>query len=534
MNVKFGKILIRLASNRFIVVFVAGMVGFFLAFNSAQSSQTQQEELRALAIAQATAAIPEIPSILVAGDPNHILAQIGENIRKATNASYVVIANKSGVRFSHPNPKLIGQKLDGVQYALQGKSYTTIDKGTLGVSVNGKTPIYDSGGNIVGMVSAGILKSKLSDASAFLFKRFLLYGFGLLLIGLLISELLVRLVRSRVLHEELESLTTQFQERQAMLHSIREGVITLNAENVITLINDEAIKLLGINSDVVGKKILDLFPTGRISDLLSGAINEGDDLQVLTENHSIMVNRRPVFDQEEQIGFVVTLRDRTEHIGLLRELESVNNLTDALRSQQHEFANRIHTVNGLLELERYSEAKEYLGEIAHLPANLAEDLGFKLGNSLITALLIAKVSISKERAVKLSIHTETSLEDLRIDPNALVTVVGNLIDNAIDAASGSPSASVEVTFRQISPSAKQIIVQDSGPGLPESDPDIVFQDGYSTKSVHGSTHRGLGLAIVQRLVRQAGGTITAKNNNGAIFKVELQTLNPDHEMSWSH
>lgn len=534
VSVKVGKFLIRVASNRLIIIFVAGMVGFFLAFNSAQSSQTQQEELRALAIAQATAAIPEIPSILVAGDPNHILAQIGENIRKATNASYVVIANKLGVRYSHPNPKLIGQKLDGVQYALRGRSYTTIDKGTLGISVNGKTPIYDSGGNIVGMVSAGILKSKLSDASAFLFKRFLLYGLGLLLIGLLISELLVRLVRSRVLNEELESISTQFQERQAMLHSIREGVITLNSVNVITLINDEAIKLLGTSSAIVGSKISDVFPSGRISDLLSGVINEGDDLQVLTETHSIMVNRRQVFDHAEPIGYVVTLRDRTEHIGLLRELESVNNLTDALRSQQHEFANRIHTVNGLLELERYAEAKEYLGEIAHLPANLAEDLGFKLGNSLITALLIAKVSISKERAVNLSIAPETSLDDLRIDPNALVTVVGNLIDNAIDAASGSPSASVEVTFRQSSLNEKLIIVQDSGPGLPESNPEIVFQDGYSTKMTHGSTHRGLGLAIVQRLVKQAGGTITAGNSNGAIFRVTLQTLSPGQEMSWSH
>lgn len=509
------------------------MIGFFLAFGSARSNQTQQEELRALGIAQATAAIPEIPILLVNGDPTHQLAQIGENIRNATNASYVVIANKKGIRFSHPNPKLIGQKLDGVQYALQGKSYTTIDKGTLGVSVNGKTPVYDAQHKIVGMVSAGILESKLSDATAYLFRRFLLYGLGLLLVGLLISELLVRLVRGRVLNEELEAITTQFQEREAMLHSIREGVITLNRENVITLINDEAIRLLSTNSKIVGKKITEVFPTGRISDLLSGKIAEGDDLQVLTEEHSIIVSRRQVLDGFQPIGFVVTLRDRTEHIGLLRELESVNNLTDALRSQQHEFANRIHTVNGLLELERYKEAQDYLGEIAHIPTNLAENLSFKLGNSLITALLIAKVSISRERAVKITIHPETSLEDLSIDPNALVTVVGNLIDNAIDAASGSPKATVDITFKKLDSRTKTIVVQDSGPGLPETNPAIVFEDGYSTKLTHGSTHRGLGLAIVQRLVKQAVGSITAQNSSGAIFTVTLPLLKPGEEVSWS-
>lgn len=530
MEVK--KFLRALLTNRVTVVLFVVSLGIVLVFNSARSNQTDQEELRALAIAQATAAIPEVPILLENGDPTRELPVLGETIRKNTHASYVVIADIAGIRHSHPNPKLIGQKLDGPQYALKGRSYTTIDKGTLGISVNGKTPIRDANGKIVGMVSAGILQRNLSAADNFLLRKFLIYGFGFLFVGLVLAELIDRFFRSRSLHEELEAVTTQFQEREAMLHSIREGVITLSLDSRITLINDEAMRLLGLTSDVVGKKVKDIFPEGRIRNLISGTVSREDDLQVLTEYFSILVSRREVYDQNIPIGFVVTLRDRTEHIELLRELESVNNLTDALRSQQHEFANRIHTFSGLLELNRVEEAKIYLGEIAHLPSNLAEELSFKLANPLIVALLIAKVSISKERAVTLHINAKTSIDDLNINPNALVTILGNLIENAIDAASGTPKATVEVTFTAVDESFKRITVQDTGPGLPISDPTIIFQDGFSTKLSNGSGHRGLGLAIVKRLVQQSKGEIIVENSNGALFIVNLPILKPGEEKSW--
>ena len=515
-------VLTRVASQRIFIVALTGALGLLLAYNSAKSNQTNQYELRALAIAEATASMPTVPALLESGDPQHRLALLGETVRRNTQASYVVIANAQGIRFSHPNPKLIGKKLDGSQPALQGRSYTTIDRaGTLGVSVNGKAPIYGVNGKIVGMVSAGILLSALSTGSSFLIHGFFLYGIGLLLLGLLISEFLVRLERSRKLNEELEAVTTLTQEREAVLHSIREGVITLNLENRITLINDEALRLLGLSENVLGKRVSDVVAKSRISSLLLGEEETPGDFQVLTEKHSIVIDRREVLDSSNLIGFVITLRDRTEHIELLRELESVKNLTDALRSQQHEFANRIHTVNGLLELAKYEEAEKYLGEIAFVQSNLAEELSIKLGNSLMTALLIAKVTIAKERGVNLTIDAETSLDDLKINPNALVTIVGNLIDNAIDAASGSPMASVEVSFQKANDYSKFISVHDSGPGLPELDPSIVFQDGYSTKLSNGDRHRGLGLAIVHRLVRQSSGVITASNNGGATFVVNL-------------
>jgi len=518
------RVLLRVASNRIFAITVAVLLGLLLAYNSVKSNQENQDELRALSIAKATAAIPGIPDLLKSVDPEGELAALAEKIRQNTDAAYIVIADAHAIRFSHPNPLLIGQRLDGEQPALQGKSYTTINRGTLGVSINGKTPIYNASGKIVGLVSAGILLSQLTNEGSVLLHAFLFYGCGLLVAGLLLSELLVRFVRSRKLSHDLEEVTTQFQEREAMLHSIREGVITLTPDNRITLINDEATRLLDFKGSVLGKSIGEVIPSGRLRSLLTGEVESTDDFQVLTDKFSILINRRPVLDRGRAIGSVVTLRDRTEHVGLLRELESVQNFSEALRSQQHEFANRIHVLNGLLELGKYDEASQFLGEIASVQSNLAEDLNIKLGNSLIAALLIAKVTVARERGVKLMVEVATPIDDLHIDQNALVTVIGNLVDNAIDAASGSPRAEVSVLFHQVDPESKIITVHDSGPGLPEENPDMVFADGYSTKPSRGAGHRGLGLAIVQRLVKQCAGTITASNEGGATFWVQIPTL----------
>ena len=516
-------LLVRLASARVPIVAITILIGLSLAYNSEKNNQYQQDELRALAIARTTAVIPEIPALLKLGDPRGELAKLGERIRKNTNASYVVIANARAIRFSHPNPTLIGQRLDGDQPALQGKSYTRIDHGTLGISVNGKTPIYDATGKIVGLVSAGILVEKLGAETARLLHLFFIYGFGFLVVGLLLSEFLFRLSKNWKLAAELEAVTMQFHEREAMLHSIREGVITLTPDNRITLINDEACRLLEIKPNSVGKKISDLFAHGRLRSLLEGTLAEDDDLRVLTDKYSILINRRVVHKKDRLIGSVVTLRDRTEHIELMRELDSVQNFSDALRSQQHEYANRIHVLNGLLELHKYQEATQFLGDIAFAQSNLAEELNTKLGNPLIVALLIAKVTIASERGVKLIANVQTPIDDLNVDQNGLVTIIGNLLDNGIDAASGTTRAEVEITFLQVDSNSKNIVVRDSGPGLPAENPDIVFEDGYSTKTSRGAGHRGLGLAIVQRLIRQYSGSIVASNDDGAKFIASIPT-----------
>jgi two-component system CitB family sensor kinase len=281
---------------------------------------------------------------------------------------------------------------------------------------------------------------------------------------------------------------------------------------------------------VLGKKIIEVLPEGRLRDLLLGHIPQGDDELVLNENFSLRINRRSVRQMGRDMGAVVTLRDRTEHIGLMRELDSVRNLTDALRAQQHEYSNRLHTIYGLLELRRFEEASEYLGEISSISADLAETLHDNISNPTISALLIAKVSIARERGVNLSIDAEVPLNDIAIEQNALITIVGNLLDNAIDAASGTKDAHVEISMTGLEGGRKLIRVHDSGPGLPIPNPEVIFEDGYTTKPPRIGGHRGIGLAIVQRLVKQADGEISCFNQGGATFVVELPTTSNINEL----
>ena len=515
---------IRLVSNRTFIIVIAALLGFLMTFDVAQKVQNQEYLSRALTLAKSISVMPDVISLVELGDPDHKIAALANAIVQRTGATYVVITDKAGVRLSHPNPLLIGQSVDDAGEALAGKSTTTFDHGSLGVSANGRTPIFDSSQNIIGIVSAGFLTDTFAGDIKHLQNSFIFLGFGIIFLGFVLAEILARTLRNRRIESELLDVTSKYQEREAMLHAIKEGVITLSPDRKILLINDEAMHLLDLPSTVVGQGIDVVLPEGRLLDLIEGETLQGDDELVLNEKFSLRINTRPVRHLGRAIGHVITLRDRTEHIGLMRELDSVTNLTNALRAQQHEYANRIHALNGLLELGRFDDAKQYLGEISSVDADLAERLNDKIANQTVTALLLAKVVIAREKGVILEIDPQTSLDGIALDLNAEITVIGNLIDNALDAVAGTPNAHVCFTIEMSHSNTKIITIRDNGTGLPEPRPEIVFEDGFSTKIAEGSSHRGLGLAIVSRLIKQAGGSITCYNNHGAVFVVEFPVL----------
>ena len=515
--------LLKLVSNRALIVLVAALLGLLMTFNVTQRVQNQEYLSRALTLAKAISVMPDVIYLVETGDRNHQIPKLALVIASRTSASYIVITDRNGVRLSHPNPALIGQRVDDAQDALAGASTTTFNKGSLGLSANGRTPIFDANHKVIGIVSAGYLTYTFSGEVKHLQNSFIFLGFGIIFLGFILAEILARTLKNRRMESELIEVTSKYQEREAMLHAIKEGVITLSPDRKILLINDEAMRLLDLKKQVEGQAIDAVLPQGRLLDLIEGETLQGDDEIVLNDNFSLRINTRPVRHLGRQFGHVITLRDRTEHIGLMREIDSITNLTNALRAQQHEYANRIHALTGLIELGRFDDARKYLGEISNMDADLAEKLTDRIANQTVTALLLAKVAIAREKGVALEIDPQTSLDDISLDSNAQITVIGNLIDNALDAVAGTTDGQVRLTLESILSHTKIITVRDNGIGLPEPRPDVVFQDGFSTKVSEGSSHRGLGLAIVSRLVKQSGGTITCYNNRGAVFVVEIPT-----------
>jgi two-component system CitB family sensor kinase len=307
------------------------------------------------------------------------------------------------------------------------------------------------------------------------------------------------------------------------LHGVREGVVTFDRNGRITLINDQARRLLDVHTGVVGQRLDELLPEGRLLDVLSGAI-EGPDQVVLTDARSLVVNRLAVDLRGQALGAVATLRDRTESEYLLRELTSTRGLTDALRAQQHEFSNRMHTVAGLLEMGDTDEALAYLTDVSGLADDFAELVGAVIDSRVVAALIVAKASVAAERGVTLGLTEDSWLPGPLADANAVVTILGNLIDNAIDAAALLDPESAHVTIRLRRDEGRVTLrVSDTGPGVPADA--SIFKAGFTTKTTRAGGGRGLGLAIVHSQVSRLGGDISVTEGPGPAFTVVL----PDHE-----
>jgi two-component system CitB family sensor kinase len=222
------------------------------------------------------------------------------------------------------------------------------------------------------------------------------------------------------------------------------------------------------------------------------------------------------------IGAVVTLRDRTELEGLMRELDDVRSLAEALRAQEHDFSHRLHVIGGLIDLGRYEEAVQFITRSAASQQKLAASLVDTVGDPILVALLLGKSVVASERGIELTVSASGTIPDPLGDARDLVTVLGNLVDNAIESVAGSSEGHGNIDVSITADSDDMILrVHDSGPGIDPALADEIFRDGFTTKVAGESGRRGLGLALVTQAVRRRGGSITVENVDGALFTVTL-------------
>jgi two-component system CitB family sensor kinase len=492
--------------------------GLFLA---PLSEQLDQEAMRrALAIAATTAQDPQIAEGVRTTRPtgDGPVQREAERIRRATHAEYIVVLDRNWVRWSHPTASEIGRRVStDPTDALAGEEVMEIDRGTLGRSARGKVPLYDADHRIVGAVSVGIaydsVRARLISAIPGLFA----YAGGALAVGALAAWLISRRVQRQTRDLAFSDISALLAEREAMLHGIREGVVALDRGGRVRLLNDEARRLLGIGDEAVGQTPDEALGAGRTTDVLAGRV-AGTDLLTVRGQRVLVANRMPTDDG----GAVATLRDRTELEQLGRELDSTRGLIDALRAQDHEHANRMHTLLGLLELQMYDDAVEFVGEVVGDHRVTAEQVTERIHDPLLAALLVGKATVAAERQVALWVSERTGLPDRLIDPRGLVTVVGNLVDNALDAVAGTPRARVEVELRAEGRTVA-LRVRDTGPGIPADQRELIFTEGWSTKKPPAHGKRGIGLSLVRRLAERQGGSarVDAADGGGAEFTVIL-------------
>ena len=458
------------------------------------------------------------------GDPTAVLQPYADAVQHDAGVDFVTIMDTHGTRWTHPDPRQIGHRYLGhIAPALHGSTFAETYTGTLGPSVRVITPIR-TGGRITGLVSAGITVQAISARS----RRQLAGLLGVAAGALALSGLGTYLVNSRLRRHTHGMNATELHRmhdyHQAALHAVREGLLLLDGGQRIALINDGGRALLGVGEDAVGRHVTDLGLPDALTAALLSADARVDELH-LTAERVVVVSAAPV-SGGEQSGTMVTLRDHTELQVLLGELDSERGFSRALRAQAHEAANRLHTVVSLVELGREADAVDFATAELRVAQALTDQVVAAVDEPVLAALLLGKTAQANERGVELVITADSRLEDgllpASLPPRDLVTILGNLIDNAVDATQGLPAARVTVTARAV-PDHLVLRVADSGPGVPSDDIDAVFERGWSTKPAPPGG-RGLGLALARQTVTRNGGTLSltaAAEEGGAAFTARL-------------
>ena len=497
------------------VAVVAAMVviGAFASYALVSSQIDEQYKQRALAIAYAVAATPDIVEAMDDPEPSRAIQPIAEAIRRSVGADFVVVANKDGIRYSHPNPENIGKRVStDPSGALAGDVYVGYQEGTLGRSVRAKVPIL-SNGDVIGIVSVGFLDAQLAQKLAQALPTMTLTVLLALALGIGGSLILARRIDRQTFGLGPREIVGLLEQRDAMLHGIREGVLALDTSGRVTIANDEARRLLGLSPSVAGSPLRDIVPEGRVRDVLDGTA-PGADQVVLAGGRVLVANRMAVSVRGAEVGAVVTLRDRTDLEGVLRELDTERGLAQALRAQAHEFSNKLHVIGGLIELGKLDDAVRFVAETSLVQQELVDLVQERFADPALAALLLAKAAASSERHVDFRLANDAWLPEQVSDVRDLITIVGNLVDNAIDAASGSADGWIEVSVHA-EQAGTSVRVRDSGPGIDEGVADQIFREGFTTKS--GGAHYGIGLALVRQVAQRRGGWVRVVNDGGAVF-----------------
>lgn len=513
----------RILALQLAIILGSLLVGAVISIVVDRQRLDQEYKDRALTIAQSVAKMPSVREALRDSDQSRTLQPLAASMQEAASASFVVIAGADGTRYSHPNPAMIGKKIDeNPETVLAGKPFVGIQRGTLGVSVRGKAPIVDGTGRVIGIVSVGFLEQELWKQLVNDLPQLALVVLVAVSLGVAGSLLLAWRLKRQTFGLEPEEIAALLEQREASLHGIREGTVATDLEGRITLMNDEARRLLRLSSDAAGRRLADVLPPGRVRDVLIGEVTGADEV-VLAADRVLVVSRMPVVVRGRTIGYVATFRDRTELESLLRELDGARSVTEALRAQAHDFSNRLHTIAGLIELGRDEEAIQLTTESSSVSQELTESLLERVGDPVLGALLLGKSAVAAERGIHFRLSADTRLDGDAGHPRDLITVVGNLVDNALDAAASAPNGGprwLEISIRKDDGDVV-IRVHDSGPGIGLGETEAIFSEGYTTKLAGPGSRRGLGLALVKQVAARRGGQVTVVNQGGAMFTVRL-------------
>ncbi|MDP3386317.1 MAG: ATP-binding protein [Eubacteriales bacterium] len=447
---------------------------------------------------------------------NELQPFVMDVLRSTKEIDIIVVADMNGIRHAHPVEERLGFRVvggDDNDVLEFGKSYTSYATGTLGSQVRAFTPVYDSDGKQLGYTLVGVLTTTMDLARRQIIRTVMLAALLALVLGSTGAFFLARSIKKVLFGQEPEEIAKMYLEKEGILETIHEGIIAIDENRKITLINNSAIEILGIKSlENIGKQIDDVVPNSRLRFVLETGIPEYDKEQVVN-GAVIITNRVPIYDGDKLVGALATFKDKTDVIILAEELTGVRQLVDGLRANTHEFMNKLHVILGLIELNELQEAKKYIVNVDSIQNQIITMIIGKIKEPKVAGLLIGKLSRAKELGIDMVVENDTYLDKMKdeIMSNRMLTIIGNLIENAMDAlnSKSNDGKSIHIRIKEVENEIK-IKVRDNGVGIDDSDLDNIFNRGYSTKE----GNRGLGLTLIKENLDTIGGMINVQSVKG--------------------
>nr|MBA5585655.1 sensor histidine kinase [Anaerobacillus isosaccharinicus]QOY36037.1 sensor histidine kinase [Anaerobacillus isosaccharinicus] len=489
-------------------------------------AETKEEELsqRTLITAQLVAQYKSVQDEINNEAASDILQPIAERTRVINNVDYIIILNMDRIRLTHPIKERIGTKFYGGDEdpAFSEHIYTSLASGDHGYTIRSFVPIFNEKSEQVGVVVVGnVLPSHRELINEI--GNSLLYVFIFATIfGMWGAWLLANHIKRQTFHIEPDQLARVLVERTATFNAIRDGVIAIDQNEKITVINQAAKEIVNAHGDVVGAKIHDVVPDTRLPEVLK----IGKPLlqrEFFINNRAILSNRIPITVQGKTIGAVAIFQDKTEVTRLAQELTGVQAFVDALRVQAHEYSNKLHTIAGLIQLDQGKKALDYIFDLSEEQAELTSLITHQIHDDSLAGLLLGKYSRCKELGIKLTFNQNSNFinypEGTTI--HDLVIICGNLIDNSIDALVDTNKELKQITF-SIKEAEDFLTIQvgDTGEGISENIKEKMFRRGFSTKQKDG---RGIGLFLVRSIIDRIEGNIDINSEvgKGTVFTLQI-------------
>ncbi|HHY2940101.1 sensor histidine kinase [Enterobacter roggenkampii] len=503
--------------NTLVTLMVCAIIGSVLlvvfALYSVQITRATRDDVKdtALGIARTLADSPEIQRGLMQAPQENIIQPIAQAVTKRNDLLFTVVTDMRGIRYSHPNEALLGLHFigDDLTPALEGKENVSVNRGALAEALRVFTPVYDAQHEQIGVVVVGISLNKVEEQIA----RGRLNAVWTILFSIFMSSMaiwgLVRVLKRILFGLEPYEISALFEQRQAMLQSLREGILAVDIHGRVTMINQTAREIL-------------LLPAGKQTENTSAPLLASlrdvsktgvarQDQEISCNGRLLLCNMVPVKSQDRVIGAITTFRDKTEVSQLMQRLDGMVNYVDALRAHTHEFMNKLHVILGLLNIKRYDKLEEYILQTAHHYQTDIGTIQSKVKSPVVAGFLLGKINRAKEAGVTLTLADESQIPDTASEEQVavLITALGNLIENALDAMEGQQEGEIGLLLHYQN-GWLSCEVSDDGPGIDPTQLESIFTKGFSTKG----ENRGVGLFLARQQIQNLGGDISVESEPG--------------------